>query len=119
MIANDWKIIYTKYEGVAKRAIQLLSKEAGALMIREPNVYRIQVLPCEKEGCAISKNAFFIGLYNDSATIRRYVSEDEVPKDGFLVKVIDNPEQISSCNIHIVTVLINRRRQVFRQRELT
>ena len=92
MKQHDWKIIYTSYEGISKSAIHLLSKEAGALLIREPNVYRIYVLPCEKEGCAVSKNAFFVGRYGESTEIKKYVSESEVPSDGFLVKVIKNPE---------------------------
>ena len=87
-----WKIIYTSYEGISRSAIHLLSKEAGALLIREPNVYRIYVLPCEKEGCDVSKNAFFVGRYGESTEIKKYVSESEVPSDGFLVKVIKNPE---------------------------
>ena len=87
----DWKIIYTKYDGVIKRAVHFLSKEAGALIIREPNVYRIHVLPCEKEGCKVSKNAFFVGCYNDSKAIQQYVKKEEVPEKGFLVKIIKNP----------------------------
>ncbi len=91
MKQTEWKIIYTKYEGVLKRAIHLLSKEAGKFLIREPNVYKIYVLPCEKEGCEISKNAFFVGCYDDSEVIRQYVKADEVPEKGYLVKVIKNP----------------------------
>ena len=91
MKQTDWKIIYTKYEGITKKAIQLLSKEAGGLIIREPNVYSIYVLPCEKEGAPISKNAFFVGCYNDSPLIQKYVKEDELLENGFLVKVIKNP----------------------------
>ncbi len=88
----EWKIIYTKYEGITKKAIQLLSKEAGALLIREPNVYKIYVLPCEQEGCEVSKNAFFVGVYEESCAIRSFVSPEEVPENGFLVKVVRNPE---------------------------
>ena len=95
MKQNDWKIIYTKYEGITKKAIQLLSKEAGSLLIREQNVYRIYVLPCEKEGCSVSKNAFFIGCYHESSTIQQYVTSNEVPKNGFLVKVVPNPSDES------------------------
>ena len=91
MKQKNWKIIYTKYEGISKRAVNFLSREAGALLIREPEVYRIYVLPCEKEGCEVSKNAFFIGCYDESTEIKKYVSSEEVPKDGFLVKVIKNP----------------------------
>lgn len=92
MKQTDWKIIYTKYEGVTKRGINLLSKEVGARVIRDLGVYRIHVLPCEAEGCKITKNAFFVGLYEDSKIIPKYVAASEVSKDGFLVKVIKNPE---------------------------
>ncbi len=91
MKQTDWKIIYTKYEGIAKRTINLLSKEVGRFIIRESNVYSIYVLPCEREGCEVSKNAFFVGLYNESANIQKYVAKSEVPENGFLVKVIKNP----------------------------
>lgn len=92
MKQTDWKIIYTDYNGIEKKAIHLLSKEVGAYLIREPNVYMLYVLPCEKEGCEVSKNAFFIGCYHESRTIRQFVAPDEIPKDGFLVKVVQNPE---------------------------
>ena len=92
MKQNEWKIIYTKYEGITARAINLLSKEAGKLLIREEMVYRIYVLPCEKEGADVPKNAFFIGLYDESETIRKFVSESEVPDDGFAVKVVKKPD---------------------------
>lgn len=93
MKQTEWKIIYSSpYEGVVKRAVHLLSKEAGKLLIREEGVYRIYVLPCEKEGCDVSKNAFFIGRYEDSPTIQKYVSAEEIKPGGHLVKVVRNPE---------------------------
>ena len=88
MKQKQWKIIYTKYDGVTKRTINFLSKEAGNMIIREPNVYSIYVLPCEKEGCEVSKNAFFVGCYNDSPMIQKFVSSDEFPADGFFVSKI-------------------------------
>lgn len=102
MKQNEWKIIYSSYEGVAKRAICLLSKEAGKYMIRENGVYRIYVLPCEKEGCDISKNAFLISCYNDSKMIQKFVKPNEVPANGFLVKIIKNPND-SDGRIVILT----------------
>lgn len=92
MKQNDWKIIYNKYSGASKRAIDLLSKEAGKLLIREEMVYSIYILPCEKEGCEVSKCAFFVSLYDESPMIRKYVNPDEVPEGGYTVKVIRNPE---------------------------
>lgn len=92
MKQTDWKILYASYEGIHKRTVHLLSKELGKYLIRESGVYRIHVLPCEKEGGAVPPSAVFVGCYQDSASIRKLVSADEVPEDGFLVKVIRNPE---------------------------
>lgn len=93
MKQTDWKIIYSgNYSGITKRAINLLSKEAGRMLIREEMVYSIYVLPCEKEGATVPKCAFFLGLYDESETIRRFVSSNEVPEDGFTVKVVRNPD---------------------------
>ena len=41
MKQTDWKIIYTKYDGISKKAIELLSKEVSEFLIREPHVYSI------------------------------------------------------------------------------
>ncbi len=92
MKQTDWKIIYTKYEGITARAVRFLSKEAGSFLIRECGLYKIHVLPCEKEGCEVSKNAFFVGCYDESRIIKGLVSEDEIPTEGFLVKVTKNPK---------------------------
>ena len=92
MKQTDWKIIYNNYSGLQKKAVNLLSKEVGRLLIREEMVYSIYVLPCEKEGCEVSKSAFFVGLYDESEMIRKYVSESELTEGGFTVKVIRNPE---------------------------
>ena len=98
MKQNDWKIIYTKYEGVQKRAVEFLSKEAGRWLIRETGVYRICVLPCEKDGAEIEKNAIVIGLYQESETVKKFVKKEEIPKGGFLIKVckreVDNGDRI-------------------------
>ena len=92
MKQTDWKIIYNNYSGITKRAVNLLSKEAGKLLIRQEAVYRIYILPCEKEGTEVSKNAFFLSLYDESPMIQKFVSADEVPEDGFTVKVMKNPD---------------------------
>ena len=93
MKQTDWKIIYSNYDGISKRAVNFLSKEMGKLIIREPNVYRIYVLPCEKEGASLTKNVVFLGLYQESETIRSFVEEKEIKENGFLVKVIENPTE--------------------------
>lgn len=98
MKQNEWKIIYTKYEGIQKRAVEFLSREVGKWLVRETGQYRIFVLPCEKDGVEIEQNAIVIGLYSESETVRRFVSESEIPEDGFLIKVckreVDNGDRI-------------------------
>ena len=92
MKQTEWKIIYTKYEGVLKQAIKLLSKEAGRYIIRHDGVYTIYVLPCEREGASVSKNAFLIGCYADSPKIQSLVDEGEITPGSSLVKVVKNPD---------------------------
>lgn len=91
MKQTDWKIIYSSYTGVAKGALRLLSKEVSKYVVREEGIYRLYILPCEKEGCEVSKNAFILGLYQDSPLIQSLVEESEIKEGGFLVKVIENP----------------------------
>ena len=102
MKQKDWKIIYTRYDGISKKAINLLSKEAGRLLIREEMVYSIYVLPCEKEGAPTPKSAFIVGIYEECETARKYLAPDEVPEDGFAVKVMKNPEN-EEGNLVILT----------------
>lgn len=92
MKQTDWKIIYTDYAGPEKRALNFLSKEVGRYLLREVNVYKIHVLPCEKDGSAISKNAILLSCYEKSPAIQKLVKAEEVPAEGFLVKIIPNPE---------------------------
>jgi len=62
------------------------------MLIREPNVYRVYVLPCEKEETAVSKNAFFVGCYDKMPAMQKLVAPEEVPAGGYLVKVMVNPQ---------------------------
>ena len=93
MDKRNWKIVYTSYCGMEKKAVELVSREMGAYILRDNGIYTIHVLPCENAKCAvIDKNAVVIGLYNENALIQKYVSADEIKEDGYVVKVMDNPE---------------------------
>ena len=87
MKQNDWEIIYSNYEGMEKRTVDLLSKDVGKYIIRKEGVYTLYVLPCEKErtDMEIEKNAIVVGLYSESALIQKYVRADEIKTGGFLV----------------------------------
>ncbi len=90
---TSWKIIYSQYEGVERRAIELISREAGERIIREPEVYRLHVLPCERESenTVIEHSAIVIGTYGESSLVRRFISESELPDGAYAVKVLRNP----------------------------
>ena len=103
MKQTEWKIIYTGEGKIATRALELLYKEAGQHLIREQGVYRLYVLPCEKEGAEFAKNTILLGLYEESREIKKYVSPEEVPEGGFAVKIVESPADPEEGRIVILT----------------
>lgn len=102
MKSCEWKIVYQNYQGMEKKAVDFLSKELGKYLVREEGVYTIYVLPCERASGEIEKNAVLVGLYGESELIQKYVQPNEFEADGFLVKVIANPDN-GEGRIMIVT----------------
>jgi len=92
MNKRNWKIIYSDYSGMEKKAIELISTEMGRHLNRDKGVFTIHVLACENEQTNIDCNAVIIGRYDSSGLISKYVDKNEIPKDGYVVKVIDNPD---------------------------
>lgn len=96
MNKRNWKIIYSSFSGLEKKAVELISKEMGALMLRDKGIYRIHVLSCEHVKAAkLDKNAVVIGLYDENDMIRKYVEPSAISRDGYVVKVMDQPEDPS------------------------
>ena len=89
---RNWKIVYSSYEGVEKRAVELLSEEIGGRIQRDPGVYSVHVMACEKVGCALDRNAIVVGTWEGNALLRRLLRREEVPAGGYLVRVVDNPD---------------------------
>ena len=55
---RNWKIVYSGYSGVEKKAIDLIYKEVGALILRDTGCYTLHVLACEKaENAVMDKNS--------------------------------------------------------------
>ena len=88
---RNWKIVYSSYEGVEKRAVEFLNQEIGGRILRDPGIYSVHVMACEKAGCALDKNAIVVGTWENNALIRSLVRRDEVPEGGYLVRTMDNP----------------------------
>lgn len=103
MNKRNWKIIYTNYKGIEKKAVELIYKEMAPLILRDVGVYTIHVLPCEDvKSAKIDRNCVVIGLYEENEVIRNYVNLSEIKEDGYVVKVIDNPEN-SEFKIALIT----------------
>lgn len=103
MKQTEWKLLYTGEGEITFRALQLLYKEAGQHLIREAGVYRLYVLPCEKEGAEFAKNTILLGLYGESREIPKYVAPEEVPEEGFAVKIVESPTDPEEGRIVILT----------------
>ena len=46
MDKRNWKIVFSSYSGMEKKAVELIYKEMGALILRDQNRYTIHVLEC-------------------------------------------------------------------------
>lgn len=88
---RNWKIVYTDYSGIKAKAIELVSTELGSHLNRDQGVFTIHVLPCVKTEEEPDSNFVVIGQYDDNAIIRKYVKKEEIPQDGYVVRVINNP----------------------------
>lgn len=88
MNKRDWKIVYSNYSGMERKAVELISREMGALILRDKGVYTIHTLACERESeTKPDSNAVVVGLYDESSVIREYIKPDEIPEHGYAVRV--------------------------------
>ena len=81
---RNWKIVYGDCSGQEGRAVEFLSTEIGALIQRDPGVYTLHVVPCEKAGAEseTNRNAFVVGTRKSNALLREMLSEKDVPAGG-------------------------------------
>ena len=90
---RNWKIVYSNYEGLEKKAIDLVYSELGSYILRDAGQYALHVLACERvDKATLDKNAVIIGTYDANPFIREYIKEEEIPEDGYVVKVCDSKE---------------------------
>ena len=53
MDKRNWKILFSNYSGVEKKAVELVNEEVGRQILRDKGVYSLHVLTCEKVGASI------------------------------------------------------------------
>lgn len=87
----NWKIIYSKYEGPQKRALELISEEIGRYIAREPGIYSFGTVACEQSGDIAAENTIILGTYGDNRYFGDYLSPEDIPENGYVVRVTDNP----------------------------
>lgn len=94
---RNWKVVYGSAEGPEGRALELLSGEIGSVYVRDPGVYTLHVLPCERAGAGTvpaMTNAFLLGTLRSNAELAKWVKPGDVPKGGYLVKTVDGGRKV-------------------------
>ena len=90
---KSWQIVYSNFTGIQRRAIEFLNTELSKYLLRSAEACEYHTLPILKQAknLSLDKNAIILSTYEDSLFLPRYIKKEEVPQDGYLLKVIDNP----------------------------
>lgn len=92
MGTKDWTLIYAKYEGAQKRAVDLVYRELGTYLTRDVGVYSFHAVACTAQAQSEDGNQVFFGTYNDHAVFKEHFAAEEIPVNGYAVKVCDAPQ---------------------------
>ena len=90
---TTWKLIYNSFDGMQRRAVELIHKQLGARVLRDGNTYTIHTLPIEPEGAPLARSTVVVGRYDQSPLIRAHIDRRDIPSGGYTVRVMANPEQ--------------------------
>ena len=89
ILCKSWQIVYEVYEGVEKHAVSFLSGELCKYIARVPSVYTLYVVPCvQATEENADKNTIILAAYDENETIRKYISEKDIPENGWLIKTM-------------------------------
>ena len=98
---RNWKVIYSSYEGVEKRAVAFVARELGERIARDPGVYSVHALAVEGVGAPLDRNAVVVGTYGANPVLRRFLRREDVPEGGYCVRIVDNPDA-AGCQLVLV-----------------
>ncbi len=87
---REWKIIYSSYDGIQKSALDFLNSGIDEYLIRDAGVYTFHTLNYSKEYTSDDKNVVIIGLYDENEYISQYIKKEDIPENGYVVKVTEN-----------------------------
>ncbi|MBE6749982.1 MAG: hypothetical protein E7560_02320 [Ruminococcaceae bacterium] len=88
---QNWKVIYSCYEGAEKRAVELIYGELGEYVLRDSGIYSFRSLACVDENSYQDSNAVVLGTYDKNSVLQKFFKREEIKEKGYAVKVIDNP----------------------------
>ena len=78
MDKRNLKIIYSRYEGPEKKALELVYREVEEVVLRDGDRYVHHVLACERaETAVLDKNAIILGVYDENPFLQRYIDINE------------------------------------------
>ena len=90
---RNWEIRYSSFDGVEARAVEFLYGELGNRILRDPGSYVLHTLKCEKISEKLPEsNAFIIGEWGKNPLLQRFIDKDEIPANGFRIRIVNNPE---------------------------
>lgn len=102
-LKRNLEILYSNYKGVQKKAIELLYKEISRLTTRDSGVYTFHTLSVNSsDSLDDDKNNIIIGVYAENKLIPKYINKQEIPDNGYVVKVMKNPKNADK-NIVVIT----------------
>ena len=101
MSKTNWKIVYTDYRRMEKKAVEYINAGISELLCRDTGRYVLRVIPCVQE-LPGEGNVILIGQYRENREIRNYVAEAEVPQKGYLLRVLKRKEE-PGCVLVIIT----------------
>ena len=82
MDKRNWKVLFSDYSGMEKKAVELVSTEMGRFLNRDKGIYRIHVFACEQSiTLPTDCNAVIIGLYDTNELVRKFIKKDEIPEN--------------------------------------
>lgn len=90
-LSKDWKCVYSSSEGPEGKALVVLTERVTELVLRDRGSTTSYVLPLEKDGTRLATDKphrIVVGRPQENATLRRYLKDGDIPKDGYLIKTV-------------------------------
>lgn len=83
---DRWKIVYGRFEGIEANAVKMLyagvSREVPYVLTAESS-----------DDCSSDVSLLVVGTRQSNSLLRELTCSEEIPEDGFLVRIMDSPFQ--------------------------